>query len=53
MSHVRVFNNFTATAAAFGAHHEARLKLFRPLTIAICGEAAVPQTAPVSEPTTV
>jgi ubiquinone/menaquinone biosynthesis C-methylase UbiE len=48
MSHDRVFSNFSAVAASFGAHHEARLKMYRPLTIAMCREAAVPQTAPAS-----
>lgn len=48
MSHDSVFGNFRAVAAAFGAHHEARLKMFRPLTIAMCREAAVPETVPAS-----
>src|SRR5215510_10483096 len=48
MSHDRVFRNFVAVAASFGAQHEARLKMFRPLTIAMCREAAVPETAPAS-----
>jgi ubiquinone/menaquinone biosynthesis C-methylase UbiE len=49
MSHDRVGTNFSAVAASFGVHHEARLKMFRPLTIAMCREAAVPKTAPASE----
>ena len=48
MSNDSVYGNFSATAAAFWAHHEARLKMFRPLTAAMCREAAVPETAPVS-----
>ena len=48
MSHDSVFSNFSAVAASFGVHHEARLKMFRPLTIAMCREAAVPETAPNS-----
>ncbi len=48
MSHDRVFDNFSAVAASFGAHHEARLRMFRPLTIAMCREAAVPETKPAS-----
>jgi len=48
MSHDQVFSNYRAVAAAFGAHHEARLKMYRPLTIAMCREAAVPETAPAS-----
>lgn len=48
MSHDSVFGNFGAVAAFFGAHQKARLKMFRPLTIAMCHEAAVPETAPAS-----
>jgi ubiquinone/menaquinone biosynthesis C-methylase UbiE len=48
MSHDSVFSNFTAVAASFGAHHEARLRMFRPLTMAMCREAAVPEAAPAS-----
>ena len=48
MSHDSVFSNFSAVAASFGAHHEARLKMFRPLTIAMCREAAVPESAPTT-----
>jgi SAM-dependent methyltransferase len=48
VSNESVYGNFSATAAAFWAHHEARLKMFRPLTAAMCGEAAVPETAPAS-----
>lgn len=48
MSHEKVSTNFSAVASAFGAHHEARLKMYRPLTIAMCREAAVPETAPDS-----
>src|SRR5262245_25033787 len=48
MSDDNVFSNFSAVAAAFGAHHDARLKMYRPLTIAMCREAGVPETAPAS-----
>ena len=48
MSHDSVFSKFSAEAASFGAHQEARLKMYRPLTIAMCREAAVPETAPAS-----
>src|SRR5215471_16058098 len=48
MSDENVFSNFSAVAASFGAHHEARLKMFRPLTTAMCREAGVPETAPPS-----
>ena len=48
MSRDSVFSNFSAVAASFGVHHEARLKMYRPLTIAMCREAAVPETAPAS-----
>jgi ubiquinone/menaquinone biosynthesis C-methylase UbiE len=48
MSHDTQFTNFRAVAASFGAHHEARLRMFRPLTIAMCREAAVPETPPAS-----
>jgi SAM-dependent methyltransferase len=48
MSHDSVFSNFRAQAAFFGAHQEARLKMYRPLTIAMCREAAVPEAAPAS-----
>jgi len=44
----RVFSNFSAVAASFGVHHDARLKMYRPLTIAMCREAAVPETPPAS-----
>ena len=37
-----------SVAAAFWAHRDARLKMFRPLTIAMCREAAVPEAAPAS-----
>ena len=46
MSHDSVFGNFSAVAAAFGAHHEVRLKMYRPVTRAMCREAAVPETPP-------
>jgi len=48
MSHDSVFNNFSAVAASFGAHHDERMKMFRPLTIAMCREAGVPETVPAS-----
>jgi ubiquinone/menaquinone biosynthesis C-methylase UbiE len=48
MSHDNVFGNFSAVAASFGAHHDARLKMFRPLTMAMCREAAVPESPPAS-----
>jgi len=48
MSHDSPSTNFSTVAASFGAHHDARLKMFRPLTIAMCREAAVPETAPAS-----
>jgi ubiquinone/menaquinone biosynthesis C-methylase UbiE len=48
MSHDTVFKNFSAVAASFGANHEARLKMYRPLTIEMCREAGVPETAPAS-----
>ena len=46
MSHDRVFGNFRAVAASFGAHQQARSKMFRALTMAMCREAAVPDTPP-------
>jgi ubiquinone/menaquinone biosynthesis C-methylase UbiE len=47
MSNDRVYGSWNV-AAAFWAHREARLKIFRPLTIAMCREAAVPERAPAS-----
>lgn len=46
MSNESAYGNFSAVAAAFWAHQDVRLKMFRPLTIAMCREAAVPETAP-------
>ncbi|MGE3779139.1 MAG: class I SAM-dependent methyltransferase [Pirellulaceae bacterium] len=49
MSRDSQYGNFSAVAAAFLVHQHMRLKMFRPLTIAMCREAAVPEMAPASE----